>query len=159
METAHFVEALQQDLQDLARIGGDELVEAARRLEGAVRQSATLRLIDVLTQAALELSEQLPDGHVDVRIAGQEPQLVFVEEQAPEHAPPSAAPASGKGDDEQARITLRLPESLKAAIEAAAAAENVSVNAWLVRALQRAVSSPGGRVQRSGKRITGTFQA
>ena len=155
METAQFVEALQQVLRDLARIGGDELVEAARRLEGAVRQAATLRLIDVLTQAALELSEQLPDGHVDVRIAGQEPKLVFVEEQAAEQAPQAAAPA----EDEQARITLRLPESLKAAIEAAAAADNVSVNAWLVRALQRAVSSPGGRAQRSGKRITGTFQA
>jgi len=155
METAQFVEALQQDLRDLARIGGDDLVEAARRLEGAVRQSATLRLIDVLTQAALELSEQLPDGHVDVRIAGQEPQLVFVAEQAPEQARPAAAAA----EDEQSRITLRLPESLKAAIEGAAAADNVSVNAWLVRALQRAVSSTGGRVQRSGKRITGTFQA
>src|SRR5215471_17803276 len=110
METAQFVEALQQVLRDLARIGGDELVEAARRLEGAVRQAATLRLIDFLTQAALELSEQLPDGH----IAGQEPQLVFVEEQAPEEAPPPAPPV----EDEQARITLRLPESLKTAIEA-----------------------------------------
>jgi len=155
MQTAQFVEGLQQDLRDLARIGGDDLVEAARRLEGAVRQAATLRLIDFLTEAALELSEQLPDGHVDVRIAGQEPQLVFVEEQAPEQAPPAAPTA----DDEQARITLRLPESIKTAIEAAAAAENVSVNAWLVRALQGALSSPGGRVQRSGKRITGTFQA
>jgi len=158
METAQFVEALQQDLRDLARIGGDELVEAARRLEGAVRQAATLRLIDFLTQAALELSEQLPDGHVDVRIAAQEPRLVYVEEQVAEEPPtPAAPPASG--DDEEARITLRVPESLKAAIGAAAAADNVSVNAWLVRALQRAVSSPGGRVQRSGKRITGTFQA
>src|SRR5262249_28551691 len=146
METAQFVEALQQDLRDLARIGGDELVEAARRLEGAVRQAATLRLIDFLTQAALELSEQLPDGHVDVRIAGRGRKLVLAEGKAPGEAPPAAAPA----EDEQARITLRLPESLKTAIEAAAAAENVSVNTWLVRALQRAVSSPGGRVQRSG---------
>src|SRR5215831_10325296 len=131
METAQFVEGLQRDLRELAQIGGEELVQAAQRLESAVRQSATLRLIDVLTQAALELSEQLPDGHVDVRIAGQEPQLVFVEEQAPEEAPPPAPPV----EDEQARITLRLPESLKTAIEAAAATENVSVNTWLVRAL------------------------
>src|SRR5262249_53858261 len=136
METAQFVEALQQDLRDLARIGGDELVEAAQRLEGAIRQAATLRLIDFLTQAALELTEQMPDGHVDVRIAGQEPRLVYVEEQAPEQEPP---PAAAPAEDEQARITLRLPESLKAAIEAAAGTENVSVNAWLVRALQRAV--------------------
>src|SRR3954451_22264258 len=82
MQTANFVEALQQDLRELAQIGGDDLVESARRLEGAVKQSATLRLIDLLTQAALELSEQLPSGHVDLRIAAQEPQLVYVEEAA-----------------------------------------------------------------------------
>src|SRR5215212_1396123 len=110
METARFVEALQQDLRELAEIGGDELVQAARRLEGAVKQSATLRLIDLLTEAALELSEQLPSGHVDLRIAAQEPQLVYVEEAAAASEP--APPA----DDEQARITLRLPESLKTAI-------------------------------------------
>jgi predicted DNA binding CopG/RHH family protein len=156
MQTANFVEALQQDIRELAQIGGDELVESARRLEGAVRQSATLRLIDLLTEAALELSEQLPSGHVDLRIAGQEPQLVYVEEAAA-----TAEPTPPAADDEQARITLRLPESLKAALEAAAAAEGVSVNTWLVRALQRAISGGGGggRSPRSGKRITGFSQA
>ena len=156
MQTANFVEALQQDIRELAQIAGDELVESARRLEGAVRQSATLRLIDLLTEAALELSEQLPSGHVDLRIAGQEPQLVYVEEAAA-----TAEPAPPAADDEQARITIRLPESLKAALEAAAAAEGVSVNTWLVRALQRAISGGGGggRSPRSGKRITGFSQA
>ena len=155
MQTANFVEALQRDIRELAQIGGDELVEAAQRLEGAVKQSATLRLIDLLTEAALELTEQLPNGHVDVRIAGQEPQLVFVEEQEAVEQP--APPATG--DDEQARITLRLPETLKVAIEAAATAEGMSVNAWLIRALQRSVSGGGGRAHRSGKRITGFSQA
>jgi hypothetical protein len=154
METAQFVEALQQDLRELAQIGGEELVQAARRLEGAVKQSATLRLIDLFTQAALELSDQLPSGHVDVRVAGQEPELVYVAERVPEQqAPPGE-------DDEQARITLRLPESLKTAVEAAAVAEGVSVNTWLIRALHRTVfESGGGRAQRSDKRITGFFQA
>ncbi len=156
MQTANFVEALQRDIRELAQIGGDDLVESARRLEGAVKQSATLRLIDLLTEAALELSEQLPSGHVDLRIAAQEPQLVYVEEVAVEAEPPPP------GDDEQTRITLRLPESLKTALEVAAAAEGVSVNTWLVRALQRAISGgggAGGRSPRSGKRITGFSQA
>src|SRR5262245_46922218 len=156
MQTAQFVEGLQSDLRELAQIGGEDLVQAAERLAGAVKQSATLRLIDGLTQVALELSEQLPAGHVDVRVAGQDPQLVFVEEQVAEEP----APAAPAGDDEQARITLRLPESLKTAVEAAAAAEGISVNAWLVRALQRAVSGGGGsRGLRVGKRITGFSQA
>ena len=38
-----------------------------------------------------------------------------------------------------ARITLRLPESLKQRVESAAAREGASVNTWLVQAMQRAV--------------------
>ncbi len=154
MQTSEFIEALQADLRELAQIGGEELVQAARRLEGAVKQSATLRLIDAFTQVALDLSAQLPNGHVDVRLAGQDPELVYVEE-----APAEDTAVAGE-DGLAARITLRLPESLKTALEAAAEAEGVSLNAWLVRVLQRAVSGGGGgRAYRSGKRITGFAQS
>ena len=153
MQTAQFIEALQADLRELAQLGGDELVQAAHRLEGEVKQSATLRLIDALTQIALEVSSQLPNGHVDVRLAGQDPELVYVEEEGEE---PQAQSAD---DGLNARITLRLPESLKVALEKAAEAEGVSVNAWLVRVLQRSASGGGGRAVRSGKRITGYAQS
>jgi hypothetical protein len=153
MQTAQFIEALQADLRELAQLGGDELVQAAHRLEGAVKQSATLRLIDALTQVALEVSSQLPNGHLDVRLAGHDPELVYVEEEGEE---PQAQTAE---DGLTARITLRLPDSLKVTLEKAAEAEGVSVNTWLVRALQRAVSSGGGRAVRSGKRITGYAQS
>jgi len=153
METAQFIEGLQEDLRELAQIGGDELVHAARRLEGAVKQSATLRLIDALTQVALDLSSQLPNGHIDVRLSGQDPELVYVEEVGEE------APAPAGDDGLSSRITLRLPDSLKASVERAAESEGASVNTWIVRALQRAVSGGGGRAVRSGKRITGFSQA
>ena len=153
MQTAQFIEALQSDLRELAQLGGDELVQAAHRLEGAVKQSATLRLIDALTQVALEVSSQLPNGHLDVRLAGQDPELVYVEEEGEE------PPAQAAEDGLNARITLRLPESLKVALETAAEAEGVSVNTWLVRALQRSVSGGGGRAVRTGKRITGYAQS
>ena len=156
MQMSEFIEGLQEDLQELAAIGGEDLMRAAQQLSGAIKQSARLRLIDALTQAALELSEQLPNGHVDVRVAGQDPQFVFVQEQEQE----PVAPAVAEGD--HARITLRLPESLKASIEAAAASEGVSVNTWLVRALTRAIHGGGGGpggFTRTGKRITGYSQA
>ena len=153
METAQFIEGLQEDLRELAQIGGDELVHAARRLEGAVKQAATLRLIDALTQVALDLSSQLPNGHIDVRLSGQDPELVYVEEVGEE------APAPAGDDGLSSRITLRLPDSLKASVERAAESEGASVNTWIVRALQRAVSGGGGRAIRSGKRITGFSQA
>jgi predicted HicB family RNase H-like nuclease len=50
-----------------------------------------------------------------------------------------------------ARITLRLPESLKQRIESAAGREGASVNTWLVQALQRAVE-PRTRTTTSGSR-------
>ena len=48
-----------------------------------------------------------------------------------------------------ARITLRLPETLKASVEAAAAREGISVNAWLVQALARSIDRRGGPARSS----------
>jgi hypothetical protein len=145
MDVAPHVEALQADLAAIAAVGDEAAEAAARRLSHALRAAAGMRLLDVLGEAALEISGQLPSGHVEVRLTGQEPSLVYVEDDADG----SAAAAE---DAMIARITLRLPESLKTSIEAAAAREGLSVNAWLVRALTRSVSSSG---RRTGRRLTG----
>jgi hypothetical protein len=146
MQMAPHIEALQSDLAEIAALGDEATAQAAQRLSLALRSSVGLRMLDALTDAALELSAQIPTGHVEVRLAGQDPTLVFVAEQEAE--PPAAE------DDQSARITLRLPESLKARLDAAAAREGVSVNTWLVRALSRAVSSPRPSI-RVGNRLTG----
>jgi hypothetical protein len=156
MQTAPFIESLQADLRDLAALGDENIAQAADRLATAIRSSAGLRLLDALSEAALEISAQLPFGHVDIRVAGQDPQFVFVAEEEAETAPPSS------DDGMTARITLRLPESLKTSIEAAAATEGVSVNTWLVKALARSLAggfAGSGGFHRSGKRITGFGQA
>ena len=62
------------------------------------------------------------------------------------------------GDDLSARITLRLPEALKAQVEAAASREGVSTNAWIVRALSRA-NEPQSARTRSGNRLQGFAQS
>lgn len=150
MELAPHVEALQADLAAIAAVGDDATAQAAHRLSAAIRASTGLRLLDALGEAALELNAQLPSGRVEVRLAGQDPSLVYVDEGAPE---PPPAPDDGA----TARITLRLPESLKASIDAAAAREGVSANAWLVRALARSVSTttrgrePGNRLRGFGR--------
>ena len=149
MELAPHVEALVRDLTAIAAVGDDATSQAAARLAAALQASAGMRLLDVLSEAALELSDQLPDGHVEVRLAGQAPSLVYVEDVSP-------PPASGPGDDAlSVRITLRLPESLKTAVESAAARDGVSVNTWLVRALARAVSSWASRGSGPGNRLRG----
>ncbi len=148
MQLGHHIEAIQADLGELAGLGDEATIEAARRLSLTLRSALGLRLLDALTEAALELSAQLPSGHVEVRMAGQEPQFVLVQEE-PE---PAAA-----GDDAalSARITLRLPEGLKASIEAAASGEGVSVNAWIIRALSRSVGVSTTTSRGPGSRLTG----
>ncbi len=138
------IDSLKQELTAVAELGDERAAQIAQRLADSVGANVRLRLLDVLSQAALEVSSKLPNGHVEVRLAGQEPELVYVEGEPEPHA---------TADDMSARITLRLPEALKASVEAAAAREGASVNTWLVRAIARAADSrprPG-----TGRRLTG----
>jgi hypothetical protein len=146
METARFVEKLQRDLAAAAAVGDERVADAAERLIEALRGSAGLRLMEVLGEAALEISAQLPEGHVEVRLAGPDPQLVYV------GLEPAEPPGVQSEDGLTARITLRLPEGLKRELEAAAAREGVSLNTWLVRALSRSTAPPP---RRAGRRLSG----
>jgi hypothetical protein len=146
METARFVDKLEHDLASVAALGDDAVAEAAERLIQALRGSAGLRLMEALGEAALEISAQLPEGHVEVRLVGPDPELVYVPEEPVEPAP---APEE---EGLAARITLRLYDSLKRELEAAAAREGVSLNTWLVRTLSRSTAPPP---RRTGRRLTG----
>ena len=141
MNVAAFVEALQRDLEAVAGMGDDAVAEAARRIAAALEPSLRLRLMDVLGEAAVELTGQLPNGHVDVRVSGGEPELVYVEEQG--------APITTGDDALSARVTLRLPETLKSIIDAAAQDAGVSANTWLLQQISRSANpsrrGPGGR--------------
>ena len=135
------MEAVRADLESAAAVGGQTLVEAAGRLSAALDASMRLALLDALSEAAMELSRQLASGRIEVRLAGRDVELTYVAD-AP--APPAAE------EDSSARITLRLPERLKADAEAAAARDGVSTNAWLVRAVTAAVGQ-----RRVGNRLRG----
>jgi predicted HicB family RNase H-like nuclease len=150
MEMAHHIHAIQEDLAAAVALAADEQVaEAGRRLSQALGSSLQLRLLDVVSEAAASISAAVP-GRIEVRLAGREPELVYVEEESE----PLTAPA---GDDAlTARITLRLPDSLKVQIEVAASGEGVSTNSWIVRALARGLDS---RPVRSGRRLTGFADA
>jgi hypothetical protein len=151
MELNPYVERLQTDLAAIAAVGDDAVAAAAERLTAAIGASAGLRLLDALSEASLELSAQLPTGHVEVRLTGGDPSLVYVAGAEPEPAPPS-------GEDLSARITLRLPDALKTSVESAAAREGISVNTWIVRALGRALSAQAPR-RSSRNRLTGYGQS
>jgi hypothetical protein len=141
MQIDGHIQALREDLVRVAAIGDESVTRAAELLSLALEASVARRLQDVLAEAALELNAQLDAAHVEVRIAGRDPELVLIHEDGSLPEPVDEAFS--------ARITLRLPESLKQRVESAAAREGGSVNAWLVQALQRAVDSSrptsGGR--------------
>ena len=151
MKLQRHLDALKGDLEQIAALADEQVAEAARRISGALESSVRVRLLDVLSEAAAELSSAIEGGHVEVRVAGGDPDLVFLEEE------PAAAPAAEPGEEFGARITLRLSESLKAQVETAAVRDGVSVNSWIVSALARgAVSESTRRGSGPGRRrLTG----
>jgi hypothetical protein len=148
MELSPYLEALRRDLAAAAAPAGPEVASAAELLGGSLEASARLCLLEALSDAAAEITTKLTHNAVEVRLRGREAQFVVTEsEPAPAVAPetaaadqPSTAGPSTEGD--LARITLRIPEGLKEAVERAAAAEGISVNAWLVRAIAHVVAGP-----------------
>jgi hypothetical protein len=148
MKMSPHVDALRDDLASAAALGDDRAAAVGARLAEAATRSAPLRFLEALGEALLEANEQLPSGHLELRLAGNDPNVVFVEEAA------SQPPA--QDEPSAARLTLRLPERLKSELEAAAAREGVSLNTWLVRALSGAV---GRQSQRSGRRLVGHGRA
>jgi predicted HicB family RNase H-like nuclease len=152
MQLDTHVQALQAELAALAGIGDEQVGVAAERLSQALAPSLRLRLLELLSEAALEVSSQLNSGHVEIRLAGQEPSLVYVEHE-------EAAPAASSEDGLTARITLRLPDSLKVSVEGAAAKDGVSVNTWIVKALARGLTAAVASGGRIGSRLTGYGQS
>jgi hypothetical protein len=151
MQLQRFIDALRADLNAVAELGDEATAEAAGRLTLTLQASVGLRLLDALSEAALELNEKLPSGHVEVRLTGQDPQFVYVSDE-PE------APAATGDEAHTARISLRLPEALKTSLEEAAAREGVSVNTYIVRVLSRSGSGFPGAPTRSHNRLQGYAQ-
>ena len=73
MQMAHHIHAIQEDLAAAASLAADEAtVDAGRRLTQALGSSLHLRLLDVVSEAALALSDSVP-GRIEVRLAGRDP--------------------------------------------------------------------------------------
>ena len=147
MQIDGHIQALREDLVRVAALGDESTSRAADLLSVAIEASLGRQIQDVLAEAALELNDQLDSSHVELRIAGQDLQLVLVREDGTVPEPADEAFS--------ARITLRLPESLKQRVESSAAREGASVNTWLVQALQRAVEPRRTSSSVSRNRLTG----
>ncbi|MCI2417190.1 toxin-antitoxin system HicB family antitoxin [Saccharopolyspora sp. K220] len=171
MDLTSHVGNLGREFATLAEAGGDDARALAERLTGPLESAIRMTLLDVLSAAADEITRELAPGSVELRLRGRDPDFAVtpppaeppqdVVEGGAEDAPDSGPPIAEDGP--AARINVRLPEQLKAAVEEAAAKEGRSVNAWLVRAasaaLQRADqgrrAEQSGGAKRSQQRFTG----
>ncbi len=110
----------------------------------ALRQAA----MELAQQAAAEVGAQLGDREVEVVLSDGEPVLRVVDRNG------TAAPGPDE-EDFDARITLRLPPSLKGLVEDAAGRSGDSVNTWVVKTL---TSKAGRTAARGGSRVTGRYE-
>ncbi|HET6561952.1 MAG TPA: toxin-antitoxin system HicB family antitoxin, partial [Marmoricola sp.] len=174
--TTPFVESLRRDLLAAAEAAGPEGRAAADRMLLAFEPAMRLALLDALSQATAEITAELPAGVVEVRLRGREPELVVdvppLHQPHPEPTTPPPTPDDEEDDGTVARITLRIPESVKTRAEELAAKSGHSLNAWIVTVLkaattQRAINvdidlsslpfldTPGSGRRPGGRRMSG----
>jgi len=146
MDTTMAMARLQGAIEQQVLVaGGDPEVEAAARallnaLEPAVRQLA----YDLAEQAAAEVSGQLAGYDVDVILNSGEPAI---------RVRPREAAEGPAGESLDARITLRLPPTLKELVESAAEERGESLNSWLVKTLSFKADTRG-----RSRNIQGTIE-
>jgi hypothetical protein len=145
MDLSDYVDALRGSLTTAAAAAGEQARETARLLADTMEPAVRLAVIDAMSAMAAEVTAALDGALVDIRVRGRDPEVVVVPATA--HAEAEEPPAPGEDDDGEddgsvARISLRLPDALKVRAERAAAAEGLSLNAWLVRAVAAGLREP-----------------
>ena len=147
-----YTETLRRTLVETSSLGDERTRDVARSLAAALDPALRLVALQMLTDTADELNGELDGAHVAVVMDGATPHLLVTQadrsdEREQDHVtdpdrlaqtPVHAVPEVEEGPE--VRTTLRLPESLKQQIDAAARVQGRSVNAWLVEAARGALS-------------------
>ncbi|MFT4167167.1 MAG: hypothetical protein QM650_18165 [Microlunatus sp.] len=154
MDLSPYLETVQRGVTTAAALGDDNTRLVAEHLGGAVEASTRLALISALSDAAAQVSAEIAPSSVELRISGVDPELV-VSVAAPTAEPTLLLPTDSEptrtlsdlddsptADDDEpvARISLRLPASVKSRVDEQADTEGISTNAWLLRAVMDALS-------------------
>ena len=147
-----YTETLRRTLVETSCLGDERTQEVAHSLTVALDPALRLVALQMLTDTADELNSELDGAHVAVVMDGSTPHLLVTQADRSDEqdqgnvagsechtdTPARAVPEVPEGPE--VRTTLRLPESLKQQIDAAARVQGRSVNAWLVEAARGALS-------------------
>ncbi|MFG3496693.1 toxin-antitoxin system HicB family antitoxin [Streptomyces sp. NPDC047886] len=168
MDLTPYIDGLHRELLASAGADDSEARALAERLASSVVSATRLTMLDVLSAAADEITRDLVPGSVEVRLRGRNPYFVVappgLEEPVDQEPVPSPAPAEAaetppppppSTEGAVGRINFRPPEHLKARIEAAAAKEGQSLNAWLVRVTTAALDTESAQPPPPGRRGPG----
>lgn len=171
MDLSVYLDTLRQEIGAAARASGADAEALAERLTASFEAATRLVLQEAVADAAVEISRDLAPGSVDVRLRGRD--LGFVVDRGPQDreaalpalpaGPPAPTASDGPHDADTGtvRLTVRLPETLKTQVEAAAEREGLSVNAYLVRSLTATVQSLQSATSKwadAGNRLSGWVQ-
>jgi hypothetical protein len=156
MDLAPYIDSVRAGVVNASSLADEQTQHVAERLGTAIESSTRLALIQALSDAAGTISAELAPSSVELRMVGQDPEFVVALQTAeaePTLLLPGAEPDSQTGDEPPAteaedepvaRITLRLPQSVKTRVDEMASAESISTNAWLIRAVMDALSDRSG---------------
>ena len=152
MHVDAYTETLRRTLVETSSLGDDRTQDVARSLAAALDPALRLVALQMLTDTADELNGELDGAHVAVVMDGATPHLLVTQADRSDdreqdhvtgpdcHAQTPVQAVSEVAEGPEVRTTLRLPESLKQQIDAAARGQGRSVNAWLVEAARGALS-------------------
>ncbi|HLT62300.1 MAG TPA: hypothetical protein VK020_13970 [Microlunatus sp.] len=149
MDLSPYLASVREGVTNAAALADDNTRQVAQRLGTAIDSSTRLALIQALSDAASTISADLAPASVEVRIVAGEPEFAVSVPTptaepvmlTPEPEPaPEPEPEPDTGDEPIARISLRLPASVKSKVDELADADGISTNAWLQRAILDAIN-------------------
>ncbi len=177
MDLGPYIDEIHRQLEAAAETGGEDARTLAERLAAPLDAAIRLSLLDALSAAAQEITCDLAPGSVELRLRGRDPEFaVTPPAERAGHDPVVGPDTTGDGwsstviagsgasagdEGAMARVNLRMPDHFKARVDHAAAAEGLSVNAWLVRAAAATLERAGAsrRLEQRGpqraQRFTG----
>ncbi|KAF0847707.1 hypothetical protein [Nocardia caishijiensis] len=127
---------LREELLAAAALGDEKTQATAAALAAAVESSHRLVLLSALSELAAEISTELGDRTVHVRLDGTD---VVADVRKNTSGDDSEPPTFEEMTGDISRVTLRLVEQLKSRAEEAAQQNGQSLNSWLSGAVTGAL--------------------